>query len=108
LQQLPNNKSVIINPIDVPILNAVELQTIIDTENQIVIPNFEGKNGHPIKLNTDFWKPLLSLDPKDENSRLDLEIKKINPSKITSISVTDSCSIKNLNTPNDWIEYIKN
>ncbi|PJJ06998.1 CTP:molybdopterin cytidylyltransferase MocA [Flavobacterium sp. 1] len=107
LQQIPKNKSVLINPIDVPILNTAELQTIIKTHNQIVLPNFEGKNGHPIKLHADFWNPLLLLNPADKNSRLDLEIKKMNPSEITRIAVTDSSILKNLNTPNDWIEFLR-
>ena len=106
LQQIPKNKSVLINPIDIPILNPAELQTIIDAQNLIVLLNFKGKNGHPIKLDSEFWKPLLLLNPTDENSRLDLEIKKIIPSKITRIAVTDSCILKNLNTPNDWMEFI--
>jgi CTP:molybdopterin cytidylyltransferase MocA len=107
LQQIPQNKSVLINPIDIPILNTTELQNIIEVENQIVLPNFEGKNGHPIKLHSDFWESLLLLNPTEENSRLDLEIKKTIPSKITTIAITDSCILKNLNTPNDWMEYSK-
>jgi CTP:molybdopterin cytidylyltransferase MocA len=107
LQQVPKNRSVLINPIDIPILNTTELQSIIETRNLIVLPNFEGKNGHPIKLYSDFWKPLLLLNPTDENSRLDLEIKKIDPSKTTTITVTDSFVVKNLNTPKDWTEFLK-
>jgi CTP:molybdopterin cytidylyltransferase MocA len=106
LRKIPKNKSILINPIDVPILNITELQNIIETQNQIVLPNFEHKNGHPIKLHSDFWKPLLLLNPTDEDSRLDLEIKKTNPSKITRIAVIDSCILKNLNTPNDWAAYL--
>lgn len=105
LRQIPQTKSVLINPIDIPILNTTELQNIIRTQNQIVLPNFEGKNGHPIKLHSEFWNPLLFINPTDKTSRLDLEIKKIIPSKITTITVTDSCILKNLNTPNDWAEY---
>ena len=105
LQQIPKNKSVLISPIDIPILNTNELQTIIETQNQIALPNFEDKNGHPIKLHADFWNPLLLLNPADKNSRLDLEIKKINSSEITRIPVTDSSILKNLNTPNDWIDF---
>lgn len=106
LRQIPKNKSVLINPVDIPILNPTELQNIIEVENQIVLPNFEGKNGHPIKLDSDFWESLLLLNLADENSRLDLEIKKIIPSKITTMSISDSCIIKNLNTPNDWKEFL--
>nr|WP_315258145.1 NTP transferase domain-containing protein [uncultured Flavobacterium sp.] len=107
LKQIPKDKSVLITPIDVPILNTAELQIIVETQNQVVIPNFEGKNGHPIKLHADFCNPLLLMNPADENSRLDLEIKKINLSEITRIPVTDSTVVKNLNTPNDWIEFSK-
>lgn len=106
LLQIPKNKSVLINPIDIPILNSTELENIIEAQNQIVLPNFESKNGHPIKLHSEFWQTLLLLNPTDENSRLDLEIKKIIPSKITTITVTDSCIVKNLNTPNDWATYL--
>ena len=108
LQQIPISKSVLISPIDVPILNTTELQTIIETQNKIVLPTFEGKNGHPIKLHPDFWERLLLLDASDENSRLDLQIKKMNSSlDITTITVNDSCVLKNLNTQNDWIAYLK-
>lgn len=106
LNQIPKNKSVLINPIDIPILNTTELQTIIEAQNQIVLPNFEGKNGHPIKLHPEFWNPLLLLNPTDENSRLDLEIKKTVPSKITTVTVNDFCILKNLNTPDDWKEFL--
>lgn len=107
LEQMPKNKSVLINPIDIPIINKTELETIIAAQNQVVLPNYKGKNGHPIKLHSDFWKTLLLLDPTDKNSRLDLEIKKVISSNITTIGVTDSCIIKNLNTPQDWIEYME-
>jgi CTP:molybdopterin cytidylyltransferase MocA len=107
LKQIPKNRSVLINPIDTPILNALELQSIIDTQNQVVLPNFEGKNGHPIKLHTEFWKTLLLLNPSDQNSRLDLEIKKTNPSNIKTITVTDPSITININTPSDWTNFSK-
>ena len=107
LRQIPKNKSILINPIDIPILNTTELQQIIEMHNHIVLPNFEGKNGHPIKLHPEFWNTFLSLNPTDENSRLDLEIKKASPSKTTTLTVTDSVILKNLNTPDDWEVYSK-
>lgn len=107
LKQIPINKSVLINPIDIPLLNTKELQNIIDEQNCIVLPNYEEKNGHPIKLNPTFWNPLLLLNSNDNNSRLDLEIKKANPSEITKIAVTDNSIVKNLNTPLDWNNYSK-
>lgn len=107
LSKIPKTKSVLIQPIDIPILNSVELQKIIASKNTVVQPNYHGKNGHPIKLESSFWNPLLAIDCNDENARLDFQIKKINPEKRTKIAVQDSCSIQNLNTPKDWLNFKK-
>lgn len=107
LNIIPKNKTVLINPIDIPILNLKELQSLINTQNQIILPSFNNKNGHPIKLSSSFWNTLLLLNCSDSNSRLDLEIKKVDDSKITKVNVTDSCILKNLNTKSDWIAYLK-
>jgi CTP:molybdopterin cytidylyltransferase MocA len=107
LKTIPKNQSILINPIDIPILNTEELKSVIATKNKIVLPNFNNKNGHPIKLSPIFWNSLLFLNPFDENSRLDLEIKKTNCSDQTIIEVKDSAVIKNLNTKNDWDEFLK-
>jgi CTP:molybdopterin cytidylyltransferase MocA len=97
---------VLLSPIDVPLLNPEELNIIISAKNTIVMPNFEGKNGHPIKMNVYFWQKLVSLDVSGENSRLDLQIKKLNPEEITMIKVSDASSVKNLNTKAAWISYL--
>lgn len=107
LKKIPSNQSVLINPIDIPILDLTGLNTIIGTQNNIVLPNFEGKNGHPIKLSAAFWSPLTLLNPADKNARLDVEIKKVDPSEIAIIELNDSSIVKNLNTKKDWIEYLK-
>ena len=91
---------------NVPILNLTELNRIIMARNTIVIPNFEGKNGHPIKMNVDFWQKLVSLDISEENSRLDLQIKKINPEEISIVKVKDASIIKNLNTKTAWLDFL--
>lgn len=107
LTTLPKDKLVVINPIDIPILNTIELQAIIDCKSPIVIPCFEDKNGHPIKLEPTFWHDLLLLDPTDSKSRLDLEIKKANPQSILFVKIKDNSALKNLNTPENWEEYLK-
>lgn len=107
LNIIPKSKSVFLNPIDIPILNFNELQKLIDAQNKIVLPNFEGKNGHPIKLSPTFWNSLLLLNYSERNTRLDLEIKKIHANYITKVEVTDPCVLKNLNTKSDWLEYLK-
>lgn len=108
LKEIKTNQSVLISPIDIPISNATVLNAILEIENKIVLPNFEGKNGHPIKLSNTFWKSLIQLDPKEENARLDFQIKKANSNEITQVEVTDSLILKNLNTQNDWTDFLKN
>ncbi|MBE0392894.1 NTP transferase domain-containing protein [Flavobacterium sp. PL002] len=108
LVQIPENQTVLIQPIDVPILNIAELEQIISTTNTIVQPQFEGKNGHPIQLSALFWNPLLQLNTTDEHSRLDFQIKKKNPEQCTVVAVQDSSIIRNLNTPADWENYTQN
>ena len=108
LKNIDTSKNIVLNHIDVPIINIEELQEIIEIKNTIVIPNYEGKNGHPIKMNASFWKQLLTLKVDDKNARLDLQIKKLNHNEITTICVNDDAVIKNLNTTSDWVSFLKN
>ena len=107
LKNISDKKDVIINPIDIPILNSTEFNKIILEHNSVVIPNFEGKNGHPIKLSFDFWKNLCELDLDEKSSRLDVQIKKINPNKISKVEVFDRVITLNINTKKDWLNYLK-
>ncbi|WP_299525949.1 NTP transferase domain-containing protein [uncultured Lutibacter sp.] len=106
LTAIDSTCNVLLNHIDIPILNSKELQKIIDTKNSIVIPNFEGKNGHPIKIDSSFWKQLLSLKVDDKNARLDFQIKKMKLNKISKIEVLDNAILKNLNTKTAWISFL--
>jgi CTP:molybdopterin cytidylyltransferase MocA len=106
LKQINTNPEVLILPIDVPLINYKEQQKLLLTENKIVIPSFQNKKGHPVKLTPEVWKPFLPLDSKDETARLDLQIKKRNASEISIIETSDASCILNLNTPKDWRDYI--
>ena len=106
LKNINSSGDVLLAPIDIPLLNSVELNNIIASKNNIVIPNFEGKNGHPIKMNAIFWQKLLSLNVSEEESRLDLQIKKATPEEISIVEVNDASIVKNLNTKTAWITYL--
>lgn len=99
------NKDIVVNPIDVPLLNASEFNHIYLKENTVVIPNYMGKNGHPIKLKASFCEGLLHLDSHQESARLDLQIKNLDPSEISTLKVDDPLILKNLNTPEQWNSY---
>lgn len=106
LKSIKPVQDVMICPIDIPILNVTEFQKILENKNTIVLPNFKGKNGHPIKLNSKFCKHLLTLKTGNKDSRLDIQIKKLDAIKISKIEINDNSILKNLNTPKDWESYI--
>lgn len=106
LKNINSAYDVLINPIDVPLLNSDELNNIISAKNNILMPNYEGKNGHPIKMSAFFWQKLVSLNISEENSRLDLQLKKANPEEISILKVNDASAVKNLNTKTAWISYM--
>ena len=106
LKQVNTKQPVIVLPIDVPLFNLKEQEKLITEENQIIIPKYKNKKGHPIKINPVFWKSLLDINLYNTNARLDYSIKKLNPSKISFIKVSDGLCIQNLNTPKDWQAFI--
>ena len=106
LKKIDLDVDTIICPIDVPILNSVELNKLIEVKNTLVIPTYKDKNGHPIKINNDVKKQLEIVDLSDKNARLDYQLKKINNVDISKISVKDNAVLKNLNTKIVWKSFI--
>lgn len=106
LKNLNTTCNVLLNHIDIPLLNSEELNKIISTKNKIVIPNFEEKNGHPIKLEPPFWNSLLRININHKNARLDYLIKHLSISDVSKINVKDSNILKNLNTKHEWLSYL--
>ncbi len=102
---LESHKSgVFILPLDVPCpIKEVWKQLAFNLnlfEASVLIPQFQGKKGHPVLLSEKFKNYLLSCDL---NTRLDHEIhKKIEQGKARIISVNDNNITLNLNTPEDW------
>ena len=107
LNIIEQSKEILFNHIDIPILNTPELNKIITTKNKIVIPKFEEKKGHPIKMNPSFWNNLIKLNITDKDARLDYQLKKINPIKISTVEVSDKAILYNLNTKKDWKSFLE-
>ena len=107
LKEINTSKNVILNPIDIPLINSAALEQLISTNNEIVFPNFEEKNGHPIKMKHSFWSNLTMINLNRKDARLDFQLKKVNPVKISIIEVSDRVILYNLNTKKDWDSYLK-
>lgn len=107
LKEIDTSKNILLNPIDIPLLNSNELEQLISTNNEIVFPNFNGKNGHPIKMAHSFWSNLITIDLNCKDARLDFQLKKVNPVKISIVEVLDRAILYNLNKKSDWESYLK-
>ena len=107
LTEINSKSDIIVNPIDVPILKSTALNKILNVKNEVVIPSYEHKKGHPIKISSSFSKFLACINISDNEARLDFQIKKLSPAKISIIEVKDSNILKNMNTRKDWISFLK-
>lgn len=103
LSLIEEPKTLLLCPIDVPIPKDETLQQLLEKQQAIVIPNYKGKNGHPILMTASFWRPLLQLDPN--KSRLDYLIKACPLTMIGIVPVANPEVILNLNTLEDWETY---
>jgi len=107
LKQLKETCSILLNPIDIPLLTSSELHKILEKNNSVVIPNFEGKNGHPIKIDFTFWQKLLKVNAVDKEARLNIQIKKLKALEITHLEIFDKSILQNLNTKKEWVSFLK-
>lgn len=106
IKEIDITKNVLVTPIDIPLLNSKELIQLIEMKGEIVFPNFESKNGHPVKMASSFWKNLVALNLTSTEARLDVQLKKVNPAKISILEVLDRVVLYNLNTKSAWNMYL--
>ncbi len=94
----------IICPVDVPLPTPAVLDKLLKPKDiDIVMPQYEGKNGHPIVVSPKVIKAILS----NNYCRLDYLIKSYDASAIKYILTVEKEVIFNLNTINEWENYLK-
>lgn len=107
LREVDVHSTVIVQPIDVPLPNEQSLTTIINENNTIVIPTCNSKNGHPVKIKPEFWKPFLKINLSSNDARLDTQIKQYNSLSISYVNVIDNSVYQNINTKEKWYSYLE-
>lgn len=107
LKSIDKKYSVLVLPIDVPLLKKQYLTSIIREDNTIAIPVCNDNNGHPVKLKPEFWSTLLTVDTSLDEARLDRQIKRYKNSSIAYVNVLDSSVYQNINTRLEWDNYTK-
>ncbi len=94
--------------VDRPPATAATLQKLIDAfEGRVrntwaVVPEFEGKHGHPILIGREMIEIFLR-SPASGNAR---EIEHSNQQRIMYVPVDDSRVTVNMNTPEDYERFL--
>ena len=105
LSSIDPHETIIVQPVDVPLLNKYNLIAIINENNIVVIPVCDDHKGHPVKLKPVFWTTLLAIDLTSDKARLDTLIKEYNTSSTSYLKVNDNLVYQNINTKKEWDIY---
>lgn len=93
---------VLILPVDIAGVRGSTVKGIIESAaannyTDVIIPEYDGRGGHPVYLPQEFCVMLAAADP---HSRLDREIEK--SKQIRRLPVDDPLIARNINTPEEW------
>lgn len=90
----------LLTPGDYPLISKDVIKRLIKEENEIVIPSFNGKGGHPILLSSNLIKEILS---EDEESNLKAFL---NRKKCSYLNIEDMGVLVDVDTIEDY-EYVR-
>ena len=95
----------IVLPVDAAGVSESVVMALIETglrnpHLDAVVPEFEGKKGHPVYLSRTFCEALAALDPNSDNARLDMQLE--GARSIVRLPVNDPNVVKNINTAEEW------
>jgi molybdenum cofactor cytidylyltransferase len=101
LKSLPaNTDGILLCPVDHPLVSASLVGNLIDaflaTRPPIVVPNFQGRRGHPVIFSATVYEELLNA-PMDQGARAVVWAHK---ESVSEVSTTEEGCVLNLNDPN--------
>ena len=97
LANLPGHlDGVFFMPADLPQLRRSTIQTIASTPGPLVIPRFDGRNGHPVRVSTDIVREVLALPVTAKASDV------IHRNRATFVDVDDAGVLEDIDTPADY------
>lgn len=96
-------------PVDVPcpsraVWESLEQEAAL-RQTDATLPVHLGRGGHPVRLSGEFARTLLSLSPSSAEARLDHQIHKLPPGKVSRVEVSDDRVLANLNTSDDFARH---
>ena len=102
-----NSKACVLALVDQPRLDPKVINRIIETYEKahplIVIPTYQGKNGHPILLDITLKEEVLNMDPS-EGLR---EVVHAHPGETARVEVSDERVLEDCDSPEDYERILK-
>ncbi len=99
---------VLVWPVDHPLVSGVLIDELLNAfENdhaKIIIPKYNGRRGHPVIFPNKTFHELRSASP-DEGAR---SVVHRNESIVYEVETSEEAILINIDTPEDYINYIKN
>jgi CTP:molybdopterin cytidylyltransferase MocA len=102
LRQWPDAQWTFVIPVDVPCLAPTtwrSLAAAVSHTTRAIVPEFDGRGGHPVLLGPSVIVDILERSPQDPASRLDWLLRDIAAPAALRLPVTDSSVTRNLNCP---------
>ncbi|MDU9406518.1 nucleotidyltransferase family protein [Pseudomonas sp. zfem001] len=85
---------------DMPSIHRDSLETLIahSSANNIVLPSYQGKRGHPVLFGRDFWPQLAALSG-DAGAK---PVLQQNPDAVRIVELDDPGVLQDVDTQEDW------
>lgn len=99
--QIVTGERFLLTPGDYPLINKDIIQKLLKEDDEIIIPSFNKKGGHPILINTYLIKEILA-EPDDSNLKIYL-----NKKQCSHLNVDDEGILLDVDTIEDY-HYVKN
>jgi molybdenum cofactor cytidylyltransferase len=103
-QIAPATEGVLIALVDQPMITTAIINKLVDAfkagKKKIVVPTFEGKQGHPIVLSTEFEEELMLMD--DETPQGLKALIDAHRDEILEVPVDSSAILEDIDRPGDY------
>ena len=102
LRALPAGVDCLFQPIDYPAVMASTVEMLAGTRGELVIPRFDGRRGHPVRISPAIVEELLRL-PAEGQAR---DVIRAHYAEAVFVDVADAGVVTDIDTPEDFARWI--
>ena len=97
------NDTVLFTPLDYPSIRETTIRAVVEAQGEIVIPRFDGRRGHPVRVSSAVAQELLAL-PVDTGTPAD--VIRRDASRIHYVEVDDPGIHRDIDLPSEYQELL--